>query len=203
MTHVAAPRARMQRPERRAAIIDGAAAAFARGGYSATSMADVAAATGVSHLIVYRHFDSKDALYEAVLDRALDLLAAALSDERAIGSHGPTPAMLLGAARADRTAFEVLWRHAAREPGFARFADRARGLLRTATEVALAPHVAPEHLRWAARATSAYVVEAVLVWVEDGAPRYDARFVAATNAALKAGVRSWAKIVVSEANDGT
>ena len=110
-------------------IIDGAAAAFARSGYAATSMADVAAATGVSHLIVYRHFDSKDALYEAVLDRALDLLDAALSDERAIGPHGPTPAMLLGAARSDRTAFGVLWRHAAREPGFARFADRARELL--------------------------------------------------------------------------
>ncbi len=49
-----------------------------RGGYAATSMADVAAATGVSHLIVYRHFDSKEELYEAVLERALELLAEAL-----------------------------------------------------------------------------------------------------------------------------
>jgi AcrR family transcriptional regulator len=193
MTRVGATQTRMRRPERRAAIIDGAAAAFARGGYAATSMADIAEAAGVSHLIVYRHFASKEVLYEAVLERALELLAVVLSDERAVGSHGPTPAALLGAARADRSMFEVLWRHATREPDFARFADRARDLLRDATETALVPHVASAHLRWAARATNAYVVEAVLVWVEDGDSRYDARFVAATNAALKAGVRSWAK----------
>ena len=95
MTRVGATRIRMRRPERRAAIIDGAAAAFARGGYAATSMADVAAAAGVSHLIVYRHFESKEVLYEAVLERALELLARALSDERAVGSYGPTPAALL------------------------------------------------------------------------------------------------------------
>ncbi len=193
MTRVGATQTRMRRPERRAAIIDGAAGAFARGGYAATSMADVAAASGVSHLIVYRHFASKAVLYEAVLERALELLDGALSDERAIGSHGPTPAALLGTARADRSMFEVLWRHATREPDFARFADRGRDRLRDATETALAPHVAAAHLRWAVRATNAYVVEAVLVWVEDGDARYDERFVAATNAALKAGVRSWAK----------
>ncbi len=193
MTGVGATHIRMRRPERRAAIIDGASIAFARGGYATTSMADVAEASGVSHLIVYRHFASKEVLYEAVLERALELIAVALSDERAVGSHGPTPAALLGAARADRSMFEVLWRHATRESDFARFADRARDLMRNATETALAPHVAAADLRWAVRATNVYVVEAVLVWVEDGDSRYDERFVAATNAALKAGVRSWAK----------
>ncbi len=193
MTRVGATQTRMRRPERRAAIIDGAAGAFARGGYAATSMADVAAASGVSHLIVYRHFASKEVLYEAVLERALEVLDQALSDERAVGSHGPTPAALLAAARADRSMFEALWRHATREPDFARFADRARDRLRDLTETALAPHVAAAHLRWAVRATNAYVVEAVLVWVEDGDARYDERFLSATNAALKAGVRSWAK----------
>ena len=193
MTRAGATQTRMRRPERRAAIIGGAAGAFARGGYASTSMADVAAATGVSHLIVYRHFDSKEELYEAVLERALELLAQALSGERAVGTHGPTPAALLGAARADPSMFEVLWRHATREPDFARFAERARDLLRAATETALAPHVPSDHLRWAARATNAYVVEAVLVWVEDGDPRHDDQFVAATNAALKAGVKSWAR----------
>ena len=193
MTRVAATQTRMPRAERRTAIIEGAAVAFARSGYAATSMADVAASVGVTHLIVYRHFASKEVLYEAVLQRALDLLAEALSNDRAVGAHGPTPAALLGAARADRAMFEVLWRHATREPDFAAFANRAKRMLRDVTETALAPHVAPEHLRWAARAIDVYVVEAVLVWVEDGDSRYDARFVAATNAALKAGVKSWAR----------
>jgi len=190
---VAAKRTRLGRAERRAAIIDGAAVAFARGGYSATSMADIAVAAGVSHLIVYRHFDSKEMLYEAVLARALDHLASALAADGAVDTHGPTPAALLGAARSDRDGFEVLWRHATREAEFARWADRARALLLDATETALRPHVARAHLRWAVRATMAYVVEAVLVWVEDGDERLDERFVAATSAAQRAGIKSWAR----------
>jgi len=186
-------RRRLGRDERRAAIIDGAAAAFARGGYAATSMADIAAAAGVSHLIVYRHFDSKEALYEVVLERALNLVASALSADSAVGTYGPKPAALLDAARVNLAAFEVLWRHASREPDFAHWCDRLRLLLVEVTETALAPHVTPDHLRWAARATVTYLVEAVLVWIEDGDQHLDGRFVAATNAALRAGVKSWAK----------
>ena len=194
-TRMIAPptRRRLGRDARRGAIIEGASVAFARGGYAGTSMAEISVSVEVSHLIVYRHFDSKEVLYDAVLEHALERLEEALSADRAVGTYGPTPAVLLAAARADRAAFEVLWRHATREPDFARFADRARDLLRDATEIALAPHVAADHLRWAARATVAYLVEAVLVWVEDGDQRLDERFVAATNAALRAGVRSWAR----------
>ena len=68
--HRAAPRA-----ERQAAILQGAAAAFARSGYAATSMEEIAAASGITKLIVYRHFDSKEALYRAVLQRVFDRLA--------------------------------------------------------------------------------------------------------------------------------
>jgi AcrR family transcriptional regulator len=193
MSRLATKRPRLGREQRRAAIVEGAAAAFARGGYAATSMAEIAASAGVSHLIVYRHFDSKETLYAAVLERALDLLADAVSADGAIGTHGPSPGALLDAARCDRAAFEALWRHAIREPDFARFADRARDLLQGTTETALVPHVPADHLRWATRATVAYLVEAVLAWVEDGDPRLDARFVAATNAAMRAGVRSWAR----------
>ena len=194
MTRVAATPTRMRRPERRAAIIDGAAAAFARGGYAATSMADIAAATGVSHLIVYRHFDSKEALYEAVLDRALDLLAAALSDERAVGSSRPDPRHV--ARRRACRSRGVRGPVAARDPR-----TRLRPLRRPGPRPAARRHRRPRSRRTSRPSTcagrpgppTAYVVEAVLVWVEDGDPRYDARFVAATNAALKAGVRSWAK----------
>ncbi|MGH8985668.1 MAG: hypothetical protein ACRDY6_17575, partial [Acidimicrobiia bacterium] len=92
-------------------------------------------------------------------------------------------------------AFRVLWRHAAREPEFAHRADETRDRVLELTAAALAPIVAPEHAHWAARATVAYLVEAVLVWIEDGDGRFDARFVTATEAALRAGVRSWAKPV--------
>ena len=170
-----------------------ASSAFAAGGHAATSMADISRAAGVSHLIVYRHFDSKDALYETVLRRARDHLDDALRADGASGPFGPTPATLLRAARADVDAFRVLWRHGAREPQFCHHADAARDELLQAARDALAGIVTPKHLAWAARATVSYVVEAVLVWIEDGDERLDDRFVAATEAALRAGVRSWSK----------
>src|SRR5437868_15341003 len=59
----------LARPERQAAILRGAASAFARSGFAATSMEDVAAACEVTKLIVYRHFDSKEDLYRTILER--------------------------------------------------------------------------------------------------------------------------------------
>jgi AcrR family transcriptional regulator len=185
----------LPRDERRASIVAAAAHAFAARGFAATSMADVAAAAGVSHLIVYRHFASKEAVYEAVLERAFVHLDAALSTGEASGRYGPTPAALLVSARADVDAFRVLWRHAAHEPSFARHGDAARARVLRPTTAALEPLVAPDHLRWAARATVAYVIDAVLVWIEEGDEQLDDRFVAATDASLRAGVRSWARTV--------
>lgn len=186
-------RRRLGRAERRDAILAAAAGAFAVGGFAATSMADIADAAGVSHLIVYRHFDSKHALYVGVLELATERLATQLGAPRAIGAYGPTPAAMLAVARADEAGFQILWRHATREAEFTHSVDAANRVVHGATRAALGRIVASEHREWAVRATSAYVVEAVLHWIEYGDPSFDGRFIAATGAALRAGVRSWAK----------
>ena len=59
-------------PARRAAILQAASRVFAHSGYAATSMEEVAAAAGVTKLIVYRHFEAKETLYRAVLERVFD-----------------------------------------------------------------------------------------------------------------------------------
>lgn len=188
-----APRRRLGRRERREAILAAAATAFAREGFAATSMADVSAAAGVSHLIIYRHFDSKEALYEAVLRRAIEHLDAAIEAPGAVGHYGITPAALLASARAEPDSFRVLWRHATREPAFTVLAASARRRLERTTQDALTGIAEPAHQRWAARATAAYLVESILVWIEDGDQRLDDRFVAATDAATLAGVRAWTR----------
>lgn len=185
------PRRRLRREERREAILLAAAAAFAREGFAATSMADISDAARVSHLIVYRHFDSKEALYAAVLRRAIDGMDAALAEPGAIGRYGVTSAALLRGARAAPDAFIALWRHATREPAFAPLVEDARVRLVRATDAALAHVAQRSQRRWATRATVAYLVESVLVWIEEGDERLDDRFVAATEAALRAGVRAW------------
>jgi AcrR family transcriptional regulator len=60
-------RGRLSADERRALITRAAGRLFARHGYAGTRLEDIAAAAGVTKPIVYRHFESKKALYLALL----------------------------------------------------------------------------------------------------------------------------------------
>lgn len=62
---------------RRAAILAAAKRVFAKTGYHATTMGDVAKAARISYGSVYWYFDSKDALFHALMD----------SEERALRGH--------------------------------------------------------------------------------------------------------------------
>jgi AcrR family transcriptional regulator len=63
---------RIPAAERRALILREAGRLFADHGYSGTRLEDVAAAAHVTKPIVYRHFDSKKALYMALLAKHRD-----------------------------------------------------------------------------------------------------------------------------------
>ena len=69
---------RLPRTERREQIIAAATRAFAGAGFAATNLDDIAAEAGVSRAILYRHFDSKTDLYQAVLDSACGRLIASV-----------------------------------------------------------------------------------------------------------------------------
>jgi AcrR family transcriptional regulator len=60
---------RLSREARRNLILDAATEVFGRQGFEATRMDDVAKAAGVAKGLVYKHFPSKDALFEALVDR--------------------------------------------------------------------------------------------------------------------------------------
>jgi AcrR family transcriptional regulator len=65
----AAPRRRRALdPAKRAAILDGARAVFMREGFAQGSMDGVAAEAGVGKQTIYRHFRSKEALVEALVE---------------------------------------------------------------------------------------------------------------------------------------
>jgi len=174
-------------------ILRAAASAFARTGYVQTSMADIAAAAGITKLIVYRHFATKEALYRAVLQTAFDGVAAQFRGGSEAGGFGVGARALLTVARADESGFRLLWRHACREPQFARYADKLRLQAVAVARSALVDRVPADSLQWAAHAVVGYLVEAVLNWLEFGDPARDEQFAAATNHALRAGVRAWAR----------
>lgn len=66
-----ATRKRMKAPQRRDAILDAAERSFARLGYHAAGMAEIAAGAGITQPMLYRHFSSKRELFLEVLDRAV------------------------------------------------------------------------------------------------------------------------------------
>jgi AcrR family transcriptional regulator len=162
----------LKRDERVASILTAAARAFGVAGFAATSMEDIAAEAGVTKLIIYRHFDSKQALYERVLDETRERLATALQ----FRGRAPAPdmiAQLLSAARAEPAAFTLLFRHAAREPQFAAY---AAGFRDRALAVALAglPDTVPDDLRqWTAALSFTLVVDGIALWLETGSPDRD------------------------------
>jgi AcrR family transcriptional regulator len=186
-----APTRPLPRAERRDAILRGAAEAFARTGYAATSMEDIAAASGITKLIVYRHFDSKEELYRAVLERVFDRLAEVFLAGYQDQDTGIGARSLLTVARDDPAAFRLLWQHAAREPQFAEYARDLRERAVDASRALLAGQVAPEVHEWAAHTILGYLVEAVLNWLEYGDPERDEQLVDLATRALVAGVRSW------------
>lgn len=187
----------LTRPERREAILKAAAVAFAHNGFAGTGMDDVAAQAGITKLIVYRHFPSKEALYEAVLERVSTRLAEEfVSHLRRTPPPGVGVRAMLAVAREDPDGFVLLWRHATREPEFAEFAERIR---RQAVQVAEAvPGIAGltdrRRRRWAASLLVSCLVDAVLHWLEEGAPDRDDELIELVARSFPAMVAAWASV---------
>jgi len=65
-----AKRVRMAAPERRAALLERALRMFSEGSYRGTTTAEIAKAAGVTEPVLYRHFESKRALFLACLEES-------------------------------------------------------------------------------------------------------------------------------------
>ena len=194
MTPVTPPRQLLPREERRASILRGAAEAFAGSGFAHTSMDDVAAACGVTKLIVYRHFGAKEDLYRAILQQVFDRLGEELESGLAAGaSRGLGARTLLVVAREDPAGFTLLWRHAARERQFAEYAAELRAMsVDVVRQLARLDRGDPVLDRWMGDALFGWLVESTLTWVEGGDPARDEDWLERATAGLRALRDSWA-----------
>jgi AcrR family transcriptional regulator len=162
---------RLGRVARREQILVAAARAFARAGFTATSLDDVAREAGVTRAILYRHFDSKADLYRAVLVEARRRLALATGGPRYTASSIDG---LLAAAAENPDGFRLLFRHAAREPEFqAEMEQLQRASIGVALDQLTEQIPDPALARWAAQVMAFTVIESVIAWLDAGQPEPD------------------------------
>jgi AcrR family transcriptional regulator len=162
---------RLRRPARREQILAAATRAFARGGFAATNLDDVATEASISRAILYRHFESKADLYRAVLERACGRLVAAVG----AGNYAAESVdALIGAAVEDPDAFRLLFQHASREPEFRQQIDAFRASMTAVAHRQLAQTIPDvSWARWAAQLTPVVTVEAIIAWLNAGLPNRD------------------------------
>ena len=188
-----------------------------RAGFDGTSMDDVARSAGVTRLIVYRIFTSKEELYRAVLEQVtarlgeeFDAIVGEAADhqpaggagrgrevppDRATGQagRGHAAAALLRVAREDPDAFRLLWLHAAHEPPFAAYHREFRTVADAMAADLIRPYLADPTLRaWAAPTLVAHLYDGVIAWLDRGRPEQDEAFVAAMSRGVRALVAAWA-----------
>jgi AcrR family transcriptional regulator len=161
---------RLPRAQRREQILATATEAFARSGFAATSLDDIAAHAGVTRVILYRHFDSKTDLYLAVLDRMCARLEAHV-DEPVGGFTDASIDGLLQTAAESPAGFRLLFHHALREPEFKERIEKFRADITAAAYLQISALVPDQALaRWAAQLAPVVAIEAITAWLDAGQP---------------------------------
>ena len=118
---MSAARARLPAEERRAAVLDTACRVFGSCSYRGATTAEIAREAGVTEPILYRHFESKRALYLACVDETWVRVRAAWED--AIAREDDPREWLPGMGRAfaafkeHQAALANLWAQALAEAG--------------------------------------------------------------------------------------
>ncbi len=80
------PRKKLTAAARRAQLIEVGRQAFAKKGYEATSVEEIAERAKVSKPIVYEHFGGKEGLYAVIVDREVEHVVAVVSEAISSGS---------------------------------------------------------------------------------------------------------------------
>jgi AcrR family transcriptional regulator len=157
-------------------------------------MAHAAPQAGVTRLIVYRIFETKEALYTAVLESATELMATEFADiDLTATTRSPRVVdRLLAVGRQRPEAFRLLWRHAAHEPDFAEFTVAFRKVVDDYALILLQPFVPQRYLPWAAQTATAHVFEGICAWLDVGDPADDEGFRQRHTDGIRAIITAWA-----------
>ncbi|MDQ7078535.1 MAG: TetR/AcrR family transcriptional regulator [Robiginitomaculum sp.] len=172
------------RKERKERLMRTAAAAFLETGLKQTTMEQVATHAGVSKIVLYRYFGSKDKLIHAILGTMVDRLLKA--DEVDVDWWTERIPLTLSVARENRDAMTLLIRQASHDPKYGSHFMRLHDVLversRQRQERNLPGELSEKKTpaigaTFLAETTVALFLEAYVRWLETGDPNHDDDFI--------------------------
>lgn len=181
-----------KRRARKAEFMREAAKVFLRAGLRDATMDDVAAQIGVSKVVLYRYFASKEELVDAILEQMTESLLEA--DRKPWQGYEDSIMNSVSVAWEDPAAFLLLARDAKSDPVFGRH-HRAvwEGVADRLTKAFEGFGLKADHARMSGEAMTSYVINAEVHWIEHGAPERDREFAEWASAGTHALDRQWRK----------
>jgi AcrR family transcriptional regulator len=175
-------RRRLAPEQRRHLIVEAAGRRFGEHGYDKTRLDDVAAAAGVTKPVLYRHFESKTALYLALLERHREDLGTFAAAIPASGSLEERLRAVLEVwfayVETHAYAWKMLFRDTGGGPEIQAFRldvhARARTTLVAMIELLAEHPVPPRELEPLAELLSMGMASLVLWWIDDPAASREA-----------------------------
>lgn len=162
---------RLTSDKRREQLVAVAAELFAKGGYEATTMDQVAQAAGVTKPLLYQHFDSKHALYEELITSAattllngLTVAASPDSSPREKVEHGF--AVYFSMLVSDDVSFRLLLAESTDED-IARHLDAIEHALIEFVDPLIDAGLEPDHRRLLAAAVVGTAKSAATFWLDE------------------------------------
>lgn len=182
------------RERRRVQLLLAAADVVDARGLRQATMEQIAEGAGVSKVVLYRYFKSKDALVHAVLDETVDAILGADSTEA--GWWTLRMRLTLQVARARASAMRLLVRHASHDPVFGVHYERLMAALVSRIEARqieiLGPGAATQGERGVLDASiAAFMLDAYVRRIETGEPDEDERFLIWLGQSVRAMVYYW------------
>lgn len=183
------------RARRRETLLLAAAAVLNERGLRQTTMDQVAQGAGVSKVVLYRYFESKDRLVHEVLSDVVDALLRA--DDVDVDWWTKRLHRTLAVARSHAAAMCLLVRHASHDPEFGIHFDRLTQALVGRVEERQAAILGPESsdtpgdVRILAESVTAFLLDAYVRWMENGDPARDEQFLAWITSSVRATVYYW------------
>lgn len=156
------------------------AVVFAESGIAQMSMDKLAKELGISKVVLYRYFNSKDDLIDLILSQLVDQVLD--SDSRELGWGRKLVAENLSIIRQNQHAFLLLIRHTIHDPKFEHHYKRIHGTLVENTIKRINHDFSGIEndvisVRFFCERLCTFVLDAIKGWIESGDPNKDREFV--------------------------